>query len=628
MSTEDTFSSIIVSPQDRHGFGRNSVVAGSYHQDHHMEGSLDEHVGHISDPVSSSYPPNKSKKKKSILRRLFDSKRDSNFLGDDEEEEDDEVFLVDANEQRIPLRKPPVLGSVNSVADPQNFVSDNVVREHHFPIPTRKSNTDVAIYNEENNVALVDPEMELRKMRKTKKQERMWKELMSIRKTGLFFSIWNLINDIISPGTVSMPQVVAQSGLWLAVILFILFGIITTFTICLVYELSRNHLKSSLPELAMKGFGKIGFLMTCVFIFFFNFGGACAQFLMFGQVVPNLLLFIFNDPDNIYLSRNAVLIYLAICLFPIAMQKKLGSFAFFSFAAVFSVFGVAAIVMYELLFGPKRYIPHDPVESLQFVHPHFMSALGTLSYIYVCHDMSLVVVEELRRATRLRYYIVVFVTTALTVACCATMGICGYFLFWDTNLKEANVLDLFPTNFPAAIVGRCFLAISLTFSIPFSSFMPRNSIILVFKVLFPKWYNSENGFWAIDCCIPAFLKKKENEESKELITEGETKLKKKVVSRSLRNLKKDIIHYGTTLFVMGLALTIALTVTDLGLVFQITGGVSACSMAYILPCLLAIKLEPGRVTWLKFFSFVTLMIGFVILGSTIYLVIDQMVTGG
>lgn len=324
------------------------------------------------------------------------------------------------------------------------------------------------------------------------------------------------------------------------------------------------------------------------------------------------------------------------------MQKRLGSFAFFSFIAVVSVFGVAGLVNYELFFGVPRYIPHDPKEAFEFMHPGFMNALGNLAYIFICHDMSFHVFDELRRATRIRYYIVVFVTVALTVAACSAMGIGGYLLFWDKNLKIANVLEMFPKGATVAIVGRLLLTLSLVFSIPYSAFLPRNVIILIVKFLFPRWYNSTDGFFTCYCWNPwrkrkppIDLSEQENllsqEANPQLNTNGNT-LSMPVQQKDLNNkrakkLKHDFVHYSATLFVMALGLTIALSVTDLGIVFQITGGVSACAMAYILPCALAIKLEPGRFTVLKITSAITLLGGLVILGSTIYFVILQLVTG-
>ncbi|KAL9644882.1 hypothetical protein ABK040_005362 [Willaertia magna] len=462
--------------------------------------------------------------------------------------------------------------SINSSEEVSNSTSD-MYDIHHNQESLSLLNKKVLSEEE------LQEKKHLRDKRKRRK-EKQWNLLISVKKTGMFFSVWNLIMDILSPGTVSLAQTVAQSGLYMSIIWFIFFGIITIFTLCLIYELSRNHLKQSLPELAEVGLGKFGYIVTCIFIFTFNFGAVCAQYLMFSEVVPSLLAYIFGG-TNMWTGRNAVLIYLTFLLIPIATMKDLGSFAFTSFVAVGCVMLVACVVAYEFIFG-KRYIPHSS-NAFAFIHPQILSALGTLSYIYVCHDLSFHVFTGLRRATRARYYTVVIITVTLTVITAATMGICGYLIFYDYNLREANILDLLPTNYSVAIIGRCLLTVSIGLSIPYSAFMPRNSILLIINALIPKLLATK--------------------------------------------LRREIVHYTVTFTVIFIALAIALAVTDLGVVFQITGGISACSLAYILPPFLVLRLEPGRFTLLKICSFITLLIGVAIFVCTMYSVIDGLVNG-
>jgi sodium-coupled neutral amino acid transporter 11 len=85
-----------------------------------------------------------------------------------------------------------------------------------------------------------------------------------------------------------MSQLVAQSGLPLSLILFPFFGILTTYTLIVLYNLARFHHKTSLPELCRLAFGEIGYYITCLLIFIFNFGGVLGMFLMFAQVGHHL----------------------------------------------------------------------------------------------------------------------------------------------------------------------------------------------------------------------------------------------------------------------------------------------------------------------------------------------------
>lgn len=275
-SETTTGSSIIVSPTFDQAFSYQpsaGILINNNSSNHHGN-SVEQNGMYYSAPnyddiQAGSYPP--KSKKKSLFSKIFNKKN--------HEDQEEEVVFFDSTGQRVPIdtTRRTVEGSTLVVND----------MNHDYFVPKKKSTNSLENVNSINtsNENLPDEEKEARKLKRKQRQDKLWKELMSMKKTGLFFSIWNLINDVISPGTVSMPQVVASSGLYMSIIWFVLFGVVTAFTLCLVYELSRRHLKTTLPELAMLGFGKIGFFLTCVFIFFFNFGGACAQLLMFGQYV-------------------------------------------------------------------------------------------------------------------------------------------------------------------------------------------------------------------------------------------------------------------------------------------------------------------------------------------------------
>lgn len=402
--------------------------------------------------------------------------------------------------------------------------------------------------------------LQKRKMR----SEKRWKELVGV-KTGFFFSVWNLMNDVVSPGTVGMAQYVAQSGLVLSCVLFLVFGIITSYTLCILYDMAKKYGKKSLPDLAEYGFGKFGYVMTCIFIIIFNFGGTCAQLIMFGQVVPELLLYLYGE-EHFLISRTAVLIYLTICMLPIAFLRDLGDFAIISFISVSCVLFIAFIVFYKALAGEKF---NPPLPSdWDLVHPGALSALGGMSYIFVCHDLSFNVFTGLKKSNKVRYYSVVILTMIITIVTCVTIGVCGYLLFFDLNLSNANVLQLLPRSDILAIIGRIFLAVCIALSIPYSLFMPR----LAFKFIVVSLWSSVKT-----------------------------------------NRTKDLIlHYLLTLICVFSGLGVALIFTDLGAVFELTGGVSACSLAYIIPPLLMLKLEKNCCSINKVLSFFVLCLGIAI----------------
>jgi sodium-coupled neutral amino acid transporter 11 len=419
---------------------------------------------------------------------------------------------------------------------------------------------------------------EAKKQRNQKQQEKQWHKHYG-HKTGIFVAVWNLINDILGPGTVGMGQYVAQSGLLLSIVMIVFFGVITTYTLCLVFNLAKRHRRKSMPELSRDAFGNIGFTATCLMIFLFNFGGLCAQFLMAGEIVPQLLVNIFSV-NNFLTSRTAVLIYVTLILSPFAFMRTLSSFAIISFLSVAGVLSIALIVFYKALIG-NSFNPPLP-SDWKIIHPQALSALGGLSYLFVCHDLSFNVFDDLRHSTKKRYYTVVIISMLLTALTTGTVGICGYLLFFDLNLKDANVLRLLPQHDLLANFGRIIFSFNIALSIPYCVFMPRYAITHVVTSIFP--------------------------------------------SIATNNTRSLIFHIVSTVGVILAALTVGLVFTNLGVVFELTGGVSACSIAYIIPPLLVLKLEKGWFTLEKIGSFIILILGLGIFGCTLSSVIYGLVT--
>ncbi|KAG2382830.1 hypothetical protein C9374_004797 [Naegleria lovaniensis] len=433
------------------------------------------------------------------------------------------------------------------------------------------------------------PQQATRTVRKKKKQNSNDFPLFS-RKTNLFFTCFNLVNDILSPGTLAMPQMVAQSGIWMSILCVVFFGLITSFTLILLYEMSRGHFKTSLASLSEKAFGKTGNVITCIFIFLFNFGGACGMYIMFGDVMGDLLLYLFNnDTSNIFISRTAILLYLTAFLIPIALMKNLSSFAFTSFISVSCVLIITGLIILEVVLG--RRIDPRPDNAFSFMHDQVLSALAALSFIYVSHDIVFHCFGEMKRPTRKRFYTVVFTVITLTILTIFAIGLSGYFLFYNKNLKDANILDLLPRRYSFAIVARLLLVLDISLSIPYALFMPRDGVKMIISTLVPRF-----AIWI-----------------------KQTKL------------RREVYHTLVTLSIVALTLTVGLSVTDLGMFSDICGGVSATSLAYIIPPALFLKLDPwkgccsskGGVfrTAIKILCIIVLVIGVSVFASSIFSVI-------
>ncbi len=124
------------------------------------------------------------------------------------------------------------------------------------------------------------------------------------------------------------------------------------------------------------------------------------------------------------------------------------------------------------------------------------------------------------------------------------------------------MLNLLSRHSMMGIIGRCLLTLDLALCIPYTAFMPRYSLVAVLQSAAPSLFKTP--------------------------------------------LRESIVHYTSTIVVVSSALGIALVVRDLGVVSEITGGISACSIAYIIPPLLFLKLSPKP--WLGFEKWINVIV--------------------
>jgi len=159
----------------------------------------------------------------------------------------------------------------------------------------------------------------------------------------------------------------------------------------------------------------------------------------------------------------------------------------------------------------------------------------------------------------------------LTFIVFGAMSFAGYFTFYEQI--DASVLDNYPRTSVPALVGRIFVIISIALSVPYMCFMPRLSIY---------------AFLAI--CCGGFLSR-----------------------------HKLSYHVGGTLFILFLSTGIAVSVSDLGLTYQLVGAVSSVGLAYILPPLAYLVLEKGPIySARKLLRLLFLLFGiFVMVGGTV-----------
>eukprot|EP01098_Paradermamoeba_levis_P001591 TRINITY_DN11867_c0_g1_i1.p1 TRINITY_DN11867_c0_g1~~TRINITY_DN11867_c0_g1_i1.p1 ORF type:complete len:455 (-),score=65.08 TRINITY_DN11867_c0_g1_i1:47-1411(-) len=358
--------------------------------------------------------------------------------------------------------------------------------------------------------------------------------------SSFWWVTFNLWNDILGPGMIALPYYARSVGIWLLPPVLLFFSLVTAYTLNTLYYLSKKYRQPSYPELCRYSLGVPGTVVVCIFMFMFNFGGFLGALLMVGTNVPNLLSAFFGESK--WFSRHYVLIFACFLFLPIAFFRKISEYAFTSFLSVVLLLVLTLVLFIRVIFESTP--PADKHTAFHWVGDDFLPAIGGLSYLFVCHDMSFSVFESYHGSTRAKWNRVVLTNMLSTVIVFTILAYSGFFLFY-TDCK-ANVLDNFDLHDVLANICRILLSINIMLSVPYSVFIPRVALYSL---------------------ISLFLGKK---------------------------IKHVFFHVLMTALIVGTGCVIAEFVTDLGTLFELVGAISAVGIAFIIPPIIFLKLEPGQ----------------------------------
>lgn len=147
-------------------------------------------------------------------------------------------------------------------------------------------------------------------------------------------------------------------------------------------------------------------------------------------------------------NRQFVIALCTICIsYPLSLYRDIHKL---SIASSFALCGMLIIVFSVIYEGPlaPELLKGDPAARFSIIEPGIFQAIGVISFAFVCHHNSLLIYGSLRVPTLDRFAVVTHVSTAISLACCFTMAISGYWVFTDKT--QGNILN----NFPAVSLRR------------------------------------------------------------------------------------------------------------------------------------------------------------------------------
>ncbi|TPX58232.1 hypothetical protein PhCBS80983_g03265 [Powellomyces hirtus] len=397
-------------------------------------------------------------------------------------------------------------------------------------------------------------------------------------KSGIGGAAFNMSKTIVGAGVFGLPAAIHKSGFVTCIVLLIVLAIVVDWTILTLIRTGVMSGVTSYKTLVQKNFGKAGMIFYAAAAFLFAFGGMTAYSVVIGDTIPVIIRAATGFTDDVdimngglltrfFMDRRVIVALTSfLVLLPASAPKRISKMSWTSFTGLAAVvFIIFVVVIQGNLLPAELKGPRENIFTI--IHPAgISSAIGTMSFAYVCHHNQFVIYRSIKNTSVKRYAIVDHLSLGYALVMSLFIGIGGYIAF--TSESKGNIIKNLPTNMLIANIARAAFAIDMFFTYPLELYIARDVIREVFH---PK--------------------------VKEL---------------------SNVWHYSYTIALVVATTSIAVATCNLGFVFDITGGLAASVIAFILPSACYLKTVGGPFALCKIPHILCVMFGFTIMGLTSY----------
>jgi len=362
-------------------------------------------------------------------------------------------------------------------------------------------------------------------------------------------SIFLLVNSMIGSGIFNQPYVFFRCGILGAFLIYIpatyftWLGLVTLAEVCNVVGVIEYE------SAAQFAFGRYGEIWFSVSLFFVLFGGELSYFILLGQIISELFK-AWGCSSSIGCGQ-----YLMTFIFGIGIVLPISLFRHFGhlgYLAMFSMVMIFACVGLVLIGGPLTASSDQMNEPATVINGYgiLTSGFGSIVFSLACAPFSLhvLVSSKIEDQSIHVWKYTTLIAVLLGLALCLIMGLSGYLSFRENT--QPFILENFPQNW--AYVFFVFLVIHLLLYIPGDLIVLRYNFVKVFF----------NGARAED--LPEYQNR--------IIT--------------------IFILFCILGTVMGIISSGSDNGTSFSLVLDITGGVAASSISFIIPSFMYLKTVP------------------------------------
>lgn len=320
----------------------------------------------------------------------------------------------------------------------------------------------------------------------------------------------------------------------------VIVAILSVYTLRLQVDTGKKVKCVDYEKLVSKCFGVYGYYFISFSILIFDIGACLTYTIILGNSAKDVMDFMFGGFWGGTAGRQIVLATIYTCMIlPFCLGKNFEFIEKVSALAIFVVVMMLAVVVAQYYADYRN----DDVKITPWISDDYiaiLSALGTISFAFIQHDLAFLVYKTLKNNTLQRYTILAFLGMIIQCILCVVMAVYGYLSFGENT--NDDILTNYSIENKFVLVVRIFYTFRMAFVFPTAFYVVRH---ICYAIVFRGMETFE------------------------------------FASRS-----KQIVF---TLIPWTAFLVTGLFVDDLGFVMALAGLLSALNIAFVLPCLCHLK---------------------------------------
>jgi amino acid permease len=310
--------------------------------------------------------------------------------------------------------------------------------------------------------------------------------------SSLSGAIFNFTNSIVGAGAIGLGGAIAESGGIISVVTIIFFAVLAKLSLDMLIRLSVEveGAHGSYEDLGQVGFGWVGRLTVLGSKFLYSFGCLVAYVIVvkdnFGPAAKSLIFGNVSESDSwLYklLGEDVWTTWILglVVILPLCLLRDMTPLASLSVVSVVSMICIVGIVVYLYVANPNNEIRHasdGAYEDWFEVRPAFLECLGTFVFTFVSQHTVHLAFGSLKPRLRTvenwkmvsSYSILISGTVSLAV------GVVVYMSFWEAT--ESDIFEIYPA-ISSIDLAKLLLCVTMLLTFPLPFFTCRELVIIL-----------------------------------------------------------------------------------------------------------------------------------------------------